>query len=91
VQVDINKGPDGYYITLAGPEPATYFYPALLDALAELYDQVWAPELKNAKVEVSIYEAAADDIQTWLGDEGMEKWLDGMGLYRSPGDQEGVA
>ena len=91
MQVDINKGPDGYYITLAGPEPATYFYPALIDALAELYDQVWAPELKSAKVEVSIYEAAADDIRTLLGEAGMEKWLDAMGLSGSPGDQEGAA
>ena len=95
MHLDLNKGPDGYYITLTGPEPATYFYPVLKDALAELKvlvrAQVLKLDMKTERVELRIHKAAVDDIRTLLGEGGMEKWLKTMGLSGAPGDQEGVA
>ena len=87
MHLDISKGPDGYYITLTDPEPASYYYSDLEDALAELEALVRVRELKTEEVELCIYGAAIDDIQTLLGEAGMEKWLNGLGLARSPSDQ----
>lgn len=78
VHLDFNKGHKGYYITLTGRRPATYFFPDLYDALAELQILVWSSELKTVKVEFCIHKAAADDIQTLLGEAGMAEWLAGL-------------